>query len=77
MCSTFPGPLKLIVNITGSPAHVGAHNQLWAAVKASPGEINGKYFVPVGVPKTPSQIATDAELGTEVIAYLKDAVRDF
>ncbi|KAJ7362597.1 NAD(P)-binding protein [Mycena albidolilacea] len=74
---TFPGPLKLIVNITGSPAHVGAHNQLWAAVKASPGEINGRYFVPVGVQKTPSQIATDVELGTEVIAYLKEAVRDF
>jgi hypothetical protein len=77
MRSTFPGPLKLIMSVTGSPAHVGAHTQLWAAVKAVPEEVNGKYFVPVGVPKTPSPAATDAELGKEVIAYVRDAVSEF
>ncbi|KAF7359081.1 hypothetical protein MSAN_01249200 [Mycena sanguinolenta] len=60
-----------------SPANVGAYTQLWAATTSSAEEINGKYFVPVGIQKAPGGPLSDKELEKEVIEYLKEAVKGF
>ncbi|KAF8191666.1 hypothetical protein K438DRAFT_1721189 [Mycena galopus ATCC 62051] len=69
--------LKCVASLAFSPAHVGAYTQLWAATTASAEEMNGKYFVPVGVSKTPGGAVGDTELEAEVIAYMKEAVKGF
>ncbi|KAJ7789855.1 NAD(P)-binding protein [Mycena olivaceomarginata] len=61
--------LKCVASIVFSPANVGAYTQLWAGTTASAKEINGKFFVPVGVPKTPGGASSDTELEAEVVAY--------
>ncbi|KAJ7819802.1 hypothetical protein B0H14DRAFT_3876552 [Mycena olivaceomarginata] len=70
--------LKCVASIVFSPANVGAYTQLWAGTTASAKEINGKvFFVPVGVPKTPGGASSDTELEAEVVAYMKEAVKEF
>ncbi|KAJ7348842.1 NAD(P)-binding protein [Mycena albidolilacea] len=69
--------LKCVASIVFSPANVGAYTQLWAGTTASAEEINGKFFVPVGVPKTPGGAPSDTELEAEVVAYMKEAVKEF
>ncbi|KAJ7891375.1 NAD(P)-binding protein [Mycena olivaceomarginata] len=69
--------LKCVASIVFSPANVGAYTQLWAGTTASAEEINGKFFVPVGVPKTPGGASSDTELEAEVVAYMKEAVKEF
>ncbi|KAJ6568673.1 NAD(P)-binding protein, partial [Mycena capillaripes] len=88
-CSLHPGYIKtglqrdagsifkFIAGLAFSPAHVGAYTQLWAATTASAEEINGKYFVPVGVSKTPGGPLADTVLEAELVAYLKNAVKGF
>ncbi|KAJ7491400.1 NAD(P)-binding protein [Mycena galericulata] len=68
---------KFLTGLAFSPTHVGAYNQLWAATTASAQEVNGKYFLPVGVAKPPGGITGDKELAADVIAYLKEAVKEF
>ncbi|KAJ7839713.1 NAD(P)-binding protein [Mycena olivaceomarginata] len=72
-----PAVLKFVSGIAFSAPNVGAYTQLWAGTTASPDEINGKYFTPVGVPKTPGGPSRDAELEAEVIAYLREAIEGF
>jgi hypothetical protein len=36
-----------------------------------------QFFVPVGVPKTPGGASSDTELEAEVVAYMKEAVKEF
>ncbi|KAJ7913368.1 NAD(P)-binding protein [Mycena leptocephala] len=72
-----PGFLKLISTFAFSPTHVGAYTQLWAGTTASAEEINGKYFLPVGIATAPGGRTGDTELAAEVMAYLKEAVKGF
>ncbi|KAJ6553017.1 NAD-P-binding protein, partial [Mycena capillaripes] len=72
-----PGILKFISGIAFSATSVGAYTQLWAGTTASAEEINGKYFLPVGIAKAPGGRTGDTELAAEVIAYMKDAVKEF
>ncbi|KAJ7437989.1 NAD(P)-binding protein [Mycena galericulata] len=71
------GIFKFLTGLAFSPTHVGAYNQLWAATTASAQEVNGKYFLPVGVATPPGGMTGDKELAAEVIAYLKEAVKEF
>ncbi|KAJ7222927.1 NAD(P)-binding protein [Mycena rebaudengoi] len=88
-CSLHPGYIRsglqrhhgaVFKGLTGlvftSPA-VGAHTQLWAGTKASPSEINGKYFTPVGVETKADPRVTDRDHAAAVMAYLKEQVREF
>ncbi|KAJ6530779.1 NAD-P-binding protein [Mycena capillaripes] len=63
--------------LTFSPTPVGAYPPLWAGTTASPEDINGKYFVPVGVAKPPGRRSGDTQLAHEVMVYLKEAVEGF
>ncbi|KAJ7438006.1 NAD(P)-binding protein [Mycena galericulata] len=88
-CSLHPGLIRsglqrhgnrifrFLTGLAFSPTHVGAYNQLWAATTASAQEVNGKYFLPVGVAKPPGGSTGDKELAADVIAYLKEAVKEF
>ncbi|KAJ7476685.1 NAD(P)-binding protein [Mycena latifolia] len=72
-----PGILKFVKTLAFSPTPVGAYTQLWAGTTASPEEINGKYFLPVGKATPPGGRTGDKELAAEVMEYLKAAVADF
>ncbi|KAJ7745823.1 NAD(P)-binding protein [Mycena maculata] len=72
-----PGLLKFITGLAFSPTPVGAYTQLWAGTIASAEEINGKYFLPVGVATPPGGRTDDKQLADEVITYLKGAVEGF
>ncbi|KAJ6579231.1 NAD(P)-binding protein [Mycena vulgaris] len=71
------GIFKFVTNLAFSPTPVGAYTQLWAATKASPEAINGKYFLPVGIDTPPGGRSGDTKLAEEVMAYLKAAVAEF
>ncbi|KAJ7679500.1 NAD(P)-binding protein [Mycena polygramma] len=71
------GIFKFLSGLAFSPTHVGAYTQLWAGTTASAEEINGKYFLPVGIATAPGGRTGDKQLATEVMAYMKDAVKDF
>ncbi|KAJ7182395.1 NAD(P)-binding protein [Mycena crocata] len=72
-----PGVLKFITRIAFSPTPVGAYTQLWAGTVAAPKDINGKYFLPVGIDRKPGGLGGDSEIAADVIAYLKGAVDGF
>ncbi|KAK7053500.1 hypothetical protein R3P38DRAFT_3576308 [Favolaschia claudopus] len=87
-CSLHPGLIqtglqrhsafnRFFAAIAFSPPHVGAYTQLWAGMTATGEEINGKYFVPVGVERKLSGSASDKALEGEVIRYLKEAIKGF
>ncbi|KAJ6476527.1 NAD(P)-binding protein [Mycena vitilis] len=71
------GIFKFLTGLVFSATHVGAYTQLWAGTTASAEETNGKYFLPVGVATAPGGRTGDKQLAEEVMAYMKDAVKDF
>ncbi|KAJ7114942.1 NAD-P-binding protein [Mycena epipterygia] len=71
------GIMNFIASIAFAPTPVGAYNQLWAGTVASAEEINGKFYLPVGIASTPEGVARDAKLAEEMMVYLRAAVADF
>ncbi|KAJ7190407.1 NAD(P)-binding protein [Mycena pura] len=72
-----PAIFKFITGLAFAPAPVGAYTQLWAGTAASAEEINGKYFLPVGIATSPGGRTDDEQLAVEVVKYLKDAIEGF
>ncbi|KAJ6549157.1 NAD-P-binding protein [Mycena sp. CBHHK59/15] len=59
------------------PAPMGAHTQLWAGTVATPAQITGQYVVPWGQVGKPDKRALNTKLEEEVVAYIKEQVKDF
>ncbi|KAJ7074546.1 NAD(P)-binding protein [Mycena amicta] len=72
-----PGILKFISGLAFSSAPVGAYTQLWAGTTALPEEVNGKYFMPVGIETAPGGKTADKQLAGEMLAWLKRTVEGF
>ncbi|KAJ7155632.1 NAD(P)-binding protein [Mycena filopes] len=71
------GIFKFVTGLVFSPTHVGAYTQLWAGTTADAAEVNGKYFMPVGVATPPGGRTDDAALRAEVMAYMMEAIKGF
>ncbi|KAJ6620241.1 hypothetical protein B0H10DRAFT_2175766 [Mycena sp. CBHHK59/15] len=56
---------------------MGAHTQLWAGTVATPAQITGQYVVPWGQVGKPDKRALNTKLEEEVVAYIKEQVKDF
>ncbi|KAJ7074699.1 NAD(P)-binding protein [Mycena amicta] len=72
-----PGILKFISGLAFSSAPVGAYTQLWAGTIALPEEVNGKYFMPVGIETAPGGKTADKQLAGEMLAWLKRTAEGF
>ncbi|KAJ6564688.1 NAD(P)-binding protein [Mycena capillaripes] len=69
--------LQVAANVFAFPAPMGAFTQLWGATMVSPEEINGQYLIPWGKIGKADVRAADRELEDEVIAYLKEQIKNF
>ncbi|KAJ7867678.1 NAD(P)-binding protein [Mycena olivaceomarginata] len=88
-CAVHPGGIKTELSRHGSsfrkaagnlylfPAPMGAYTQLWGATIVSPEEINGKFLVPWGKIGSADERASNRELEDEVIAYIREQIKDF
>ncbi|KAF7303475.1 Short-chain dehydrogenase/reductase family protein [Mycena indigotica] len=59
------------------PTPFGALTQLWGATVATPGQITGQYLVPWGSVGKPDKRATDTKMEEEMIAFVKEAVKEY
>ncbi|KAJ7053061.1 hypothetical protein C8F01DRAFT_1168813 [Mycena amicta] len=70
------GWMQIAGNFFLFPTPMGALTQLWGATVATPSQVTGQYLVPWGRVAKPDKRAFDTKLEEEVIAYVKDAVKD-
>ncbi|KAK7053522.1 short-chain dehydrogenase/reductase family protein [Favolaschia claudopus] len=88
-CSLHPGAIKTeLTRHTASwfqrissfffyPAPMGAYTQLWGATVATPAQITGQYLVPWGKVGKPDKRTSNTKLESEVVAYIKEQIKDF
>ncbi|KAJ7846617.1 hypothetical protein B0H14DRAFT_3867693 [Mycena olivaceomarginata] len=91
-CSLHPGPinteltrhaanwLQAIANPFFYPAPANTNNipfQLWGATVATPAQITGQYLIPWGKLAKADKRASNTKLEEEVVAYIKDQIKDF
>ncbi|KAJ7351283.1 NAD-P-binding protein [Mycena albidolilacea] len=69
--------LQAIANPFFYPAPMGAYTQLWGATVATPAQITGQYLVPWGKVAKADKRASNTKLEEEVVAYIKDQIKDF
>ncbi|KAJ7051102.1 NAD(P)-binding protein [Mycena amicta] len=69
-CSLHPGAIRSELQ------RMGALTQLWGATVATPAQVTGQYLMPWGRVAKPDKRAFDTKLEEEVIAYVKEAVKD-
>ncbi|KAJ7921419.1 NAD-P-binding protein [Mycena leptocephala] len=88
-CSLHPGGIKtelqrhgagwmqLLTNASLYPAPMGAYTQLWGATIATPAQITGQYLVPWGKVGKADKRSSNQKLEDEVIAYIREQIKDF
>jgi len=88
-CALHPGSIKtelqrhaagwqrFIMNPFMYPARMGAYTQLWGATVATPTQITAQYLVPWGKIAKPDKRTSNTKVEDELIAYLKEQVKDF
>ncbi|KAJ7455107.1 NAD-P-binding protein [Mycena latifolia] len=59
------------------PTPLGAYTQLWGATVATPAQITGQYLVPWGKVGKADKRASNTKLEDEVVAYVKEQIKDF
>ncbi|KAJ7675280.1 NAD-P-binding protein [Mycena rosella] len=69
--------LQVISNALLYPAPMGAYTQLWGATVATPAQITAQYLVPWGKVGKADKRASSTKLEEEVVAYIKEQIKDF
>ncbi|KAJ6611336.1 NAD-P-binding protein [Mycena sp. CBHHK59/15] len=71
------GWMQLLTNVLLYPAPMGAYTQLWGTTVAMPAQITGQYLVPWGTVCKADKHTTNQKLEDEVIAYIREQIKDF
>ncbi|KAJ7624061.1 hypothetical protein DFH06DRAFT_1230305 [Mycena polygramma] len=71
------GWLQILGNAFLYPAPMGALAQLWAGTVATPAQITAQYVVPWGKIAKPDKRALNTKLEDEVVAYIKEQIKEF
>ncbi|KAJ6574398.1 hypothetical protein B0H19DRAFT_1020919 [Mycena capillaripes] len=71
------GWMQVFGNALLYPAPMGAYTQLWGATVATPAQITGQYLVPWGKVGKADKRISNQKLQDEVIAYIREQIKNF